>query len=70
MFTKELLNLLNGITKNNYESRVFNIQGKCYKRRKVKIMSSNNVIFDKVKKIEKYLYLGYKVYELNGKEIK
>ena len=37
---------------------------------KVKIMSSNNVIFDRVKKIEKYLYLGYKVYELNGKEIK
>ena len=40
------------------------------KGEKVKIMSSNNVIFDRVKKIEKYIYLGYKVYELNGKEIK
>jgi hypothetical protein len=37
---------------------------------KVKIMSNNNITFDRIKKIEKYLYLGYKVYELNGKEIK
>lgn len=37
---------------------------------KVKIVSNSDIVFDRVKKIEKYLYLGYKVYELNGKEIK
>lgn len=40
------------------------------KNGKVKIVSSSDIVFDRIKKIEKYLYLGYKVYELNGKEIK
>jgi hypothetical protein len=37
---------------------------------KIKIMSFENQKFNRIEKIEKYLYLGYKVYELNGKEIK
>lgn len=37
---------------------------------KVLIFSKHGEPFNRQAKIEKYLFLGYKVYDLNGKEIK
>ncbi len=37
---------------------------------KVTILSKDSEPFDKEQKIKKYLYLGYKVYDMNGKAIK
>jgi hypothetical protein len=36
----------------------------------ITIMSKAGELFDREAKIKKYLLLGYKVYELNGVEIK